>query len=144
MFLAVVSLTMREALINYIKAKKARKRGGDIVFVTFEEQGYDPEEALALQGADFMLAGAASDDGLSSRLDSPADSRPTPELRRKSLEEVALQMRKKADEDVSQQPNAGGFGRWVKKHWYVPVIAAVAIGFVVADSDDTDATGEED
>ena len=102
------------------------------------------EEALTLQGADFLLARTASDEGLSSRLESPADSRSTPELRRKSFEEVALQMRKKGDDEMSQQPNSGGFGGWVKKHWYVPVLAAIAIGLVVADSDDNDAAGEED
>lgn len=36
-----------------------------------------------------------------------------------------------------------GAGRWLKKYWWVPALAAVAIGLAVDDGD-TDATGEED
>lgn len=38
----------------------------------------------------------------------------------------------------------GGFGRWLKKHWYVPVLVGVAIGVVVADDNDDDSLGEDD
>lgn len=37
--------------------------------------------------------------------------------------------------------SGGGFGRWLKKRWYIPVIAAVVIGVTIADDDDA---GEED
>ncbi len=103
------------------------------------------EKALALQGADFLLAGSAADEGLASGLDEPGERALAPELKRRSLEEVALELRQKADDDPDRQPAAkGGFGRWVKKHWYVPVLAAAAIGVAVAGSDDNDRTGEED
>ena len=36
-----------------------------------------------------------------------------------------------------------GFGRWLKRHWYVPVLAAVVLG-VALDDDDNDRAGEED
>ncbi len=37
--------------------------------------------------------------------------------------------------------NQGGFGRWLKKRWYIPVLAAVALGVAL---DDDDAAGEID
>ena len=37
--------------------------------------------------------------------------------------------------------SSGGFGRWLKKRWYIPVLAAVVIGVTVADDDDA---GEEE
>jgi hypothetical protein len=45
---------------------------------------------------------------------------------------------------AAQGNSSGGFGRWLKRHWYVPVLAAAAVGLVVLDSDDDDAAGEED
>jgi hypothetical protein len=36
-----------------------------------------------------------------------------------------------------------GFGRWLKKHWYVPVIAAVLVGVALGGGDD-DKSGEDD
>jgi hypothetical protein len=45
---------------------------------------------------------------------------------------------------AAQGNSSGGFGRWLKRHWYVPVLAAAVVGLVVLDSDDDDAAGEED
>ena len=33
-------------------------------------------------------------------------------------------------------PKRHGFGRWLKKHWYVPVLVGAAIGFAVSDDSD--------
>ena len=41
------------------------------------------------------------------------------------------------------KPETRSLGRWLKKHWYVPLLAAVALG-VALDSDDNDASGEDD
>ena len=38
----------------------------------------------------------------------------------------------------------GGVGRWLKKRWWVPVLAAVAIGVAINDSGDDDRGGEDD
>ena len=41
-------------------------------------------------------------------------------------------------------PQRKGFGRWLKKHWYVPVLIGAAIGVSVSDSGDDDRSGEDD
>ena len=33
-------------------------------------------------------------------------------------------------------PKRSGFGRWLKKHWYVPVIVGVALGVALSSDDD--------
>lgn len=39
----------------------------------------------------------------------------------------------------------GGFGRWLKRHWWVPVLVGVAAGVVIADEGgDDDRFGEDD
>lgn len=43
----------------------------------------------------------------------------------------------------SAKPKKGRFGRWVKKHWYVPVLAAAVIGVAVTD-DGADGPGDEE
>ena len=40
-------------------------------------------------------------------------------------------------------PRSGGFGKWLKKRWYIPVIAAVLIGVVASDDDDNDEDSED-
>lgn len=48
-----------------------------------------------------------------------------------------------ADQATPQRKK--GVGRWLKKHWYVPVLAAIAVGVAIDQSGgDSDATGEED
>ena len=34
-------------------------------------------------------------------------------------------------------PRSGGFGKWLKKRWYIPVIAAVLVGVLASDDDDS-------
>jgi hypothetical protein len=63
-------------------------------------------------------------------------------LRARSLQEPSLQTTQSGAAGTSEK---GGFGRWLKKHWYVPVIVGVAIGVAVSSSGgDSDATGEDD
>ena len=33
-------------------------------------------------------------------------------------------------------PQRSGFGSWLKKRWWVPVLVAVAVGLAVSDDDD--------
>ncbi len=47
-FLAVVSLAMRDVVGKRLRARRARKRGGDMAFITFDEQKYDPDGPLDL------------------------------------------------------------------------------------------------
>ena len=46
-------------------------------------------------------------------------------------------------DQASAQTDKGGAGRWLKKHWYVPVLAAVILGAVLI-GDDDDKDGEDD
>ena len=48
-----------------------------------------------------------------------------------------------AQAEENATPKRGGFGSWLKKRWYIPVIAAVVIGFVASDDDDNDADSED-
>ena len=47
-FQAVVSLVMRDVVKKRLRARKTQKRGGEQALITFDEEKYDPEEALAL------------------------------------------------------------------------------------------------
>ena len=47
------------------------------------------------------------------------------------------------DPAAAMKPEKKGFGRWLKKRWYVPVLAAAVLA-VALDDDDNDAAGEED
>jgi hypothetical protein len=40
----------------------------------------------------------------------------------------------------------GGFGRWLKRHWWAPVLVGAAVVYVATDDsgDDDDALGEDD
>ncbi len=44
---------------------------------------------------------------------------------------------------ADQAREGGGFGRWLKKYWYIPVLAAAAI-VVVADDGSDGPEDEED
>lgn len=44
-----------------------------------------------------------------------------------------------ADDALAAQqtaPKKGGFGRWLKKRWYIPVVAGVLLGVALADDSD--------
>ena len=100
------------------------------------------EEALAFQGSAFALA-ATADETEATQETLYTDVEP------RSLREVAMQVSAQeagADPADQMKPEKKGFGRWLKKHWYVPVLAAVAIGVAIGDDDsgDNDASGEDD
>ena len=42
------------------------------------------------------------------------------------------------------QGQSGGFWRWIKKHWYVPLLAAAAVGYTVSDDGSDDPSDPED
>lgn len=44
-------------------------------------------------------------------------------------------------QETQGSKSGGGFGRWLKRRWYIPVLAAVVIGVTIADDDDA---GEEE
>ena len=52
-------------------------------------------------------------------------------------------MAAEAQAEQGATPQRNGFGRWLKKHWWVPVLVAVAVGVAVS-SDDDDGDSEED
>ncbi len=98
------------------------------------------EEALALQGAGLLLDEIEAMDG-STELEPTPETNLT-EVRLESLPETSARMAEQAaEDDMAAEAKPKGFGRWLKKHWYVPVLVAVAIGVVVVDDDDD---GEED
>ncbi len=57
------------------------------------------------------------------------------------VESDAYLMSQDASDPASTQEKKG-VGRWLKKHWYVPVLAAIVLGVVLTDDDDD--KGEED
>lgn len=42
------------------------------------------------------------------------------------------------DAPAQQAPKKGGTGRWLKKHWWVPVLVGVAVGVVLLEPFDDD------
>ncbi len=83
----------------------------------------------------------------------PADATPTVASQAPAAHLAAIEAfsdpnawRHASSSDLGLQQNqssqgGGGFGRWMKKRWYIPVIAAVVIGVTIADDNDS---GEED
>jgi hypothetical protein len=45
---------------------------------------------------------------------------------------------------AAQGQSSGGFWRWIKKHWYVPVLAGLAVGYTVSDDGSDDPNDPED
>lgn len=54
----------------------------------------------------------------------------------------ALQQTEQAEAEAA--PKKRGVGRWLKKHWYVPVLVAGAIGALASSGGDDDSSGEDD
>ena len=132
-------------LLLFLPALPARAAGGD-----FE---LHLEQALTLQGADLPFGDRAADEGMELRTgegvaapdaDLAAAGRAT--AGRESLRETssARLLKEAAKTDLAQQANRGGTGRWLKKHWYVPVIVAVAAGLALADDGSDGPEDEED
>ena len=54
-------------------------------------------------------------------------------------------LRRQQSSPSESAPARGGFGRWLKRHWWVPVLGAAAIGYAVSESGgDDDRFGEDD
>ena len=94
----------------------------------------DLRAALEAQGSDFATALEVEPVGRDERTAGP-------EIRVSELRAEAWAL----DEGPADtpRPDQRGFGRWLKKRWYVPVLAAVVLA-VALDSGDDDASGEED
>ena len=95
------------------------------------------EQALALQGATFELGDVAGAGDLAPgagdrRSPAPESDLAPPDL--SNLEDSSRMHEVAAEKHLGDQARDGsGFGRWLKKYWYIPVLAAAAI---IAVSDD--------
>ncbi len=95
------------------------------------------EQALALQGATFTLDQVAGDDfrlgqSAAGEAEAAEPAVEAPDLT--SLGDASRMHEVAAEVRLEQQVYRNwGFGRWLKKYWYIPVLAA---GAIVALSDD--------
>jgi hypothetical protein len=102
------------------------------------------EETSAAEGFGLQLEETFAAEGLGVQMvgqETPSSQfRLTAALDPEKLSQVAAQ------QEVAEQatPKKGKTGRWLKKHWYVPVLAAIAIGVAVGGSSDNDQGGEEE
>jgi hypothetical protein len=55
---------------------------------------------------------------------------------------AALHRHEQDDPDEPPRRDDGGFGRWLRRHWWVPVLAAGAVALAV--QDDSPDSGEDD
>ncbi len=104
------------------------------------------EEALALQGVSLPFSETVAKGSLD-RAEGVATLHGEQTVaRRENLRESSSARidRVAAERELAQEANRGGTGRWLKKHWYVPVIVAVAAGFALADDGSDGPKDEED
>ena len=82
------------------------------------------EEALAWQGGGL----------LDEIMDSWTESAPEPNLTEINLESLPENFTRMAEEakEADLAEEAKPKGRWIKRHWYVPVLAVVVGGFAIA------------
>lgn len=72
------------------------------------------------------------------------DQKPAPELPISELRAGAWALdERRADSAAAAPQEKRGFGRWLKKRWWVPVLAGAALAVALDDGDD-DRSGEED
>ena len=97
------------------------------------------ERVLAFGGATFPAGAAAvvSEDSAVVASDRPV-TRVGGEADLTGLNDVSRMHQVAAEKRLEDQARGGGgFGRWLKKHWYVPVLAAAAVvALAGGDSDD--------
>lgn len=98
------------------------------------------EAALAAQGSTFGLTGDLAVEPESSNAVAETDAA---EISLSEMRAEAWAMQEDDDPAAGMKTEKKGFGRWLKKHWYVPVLAAVALG-VALDGGDDDKSGEDD
>ncbi|MCP3963217.1 MAG: hypothetical protein GY719_35705 [bacterium] len=82
------------------------------------------EEALAWQGAGL----------LDETMDAWTESAPEPNLTEINLESLPETFTRMAEEakEADMAEEAKPKGRWIKRHWYVPVLAVIVVGFAIA------------
>lgn len=101
------------------------------------------EQALGSEMADFKAA-VTPEEPAGEELSAAQDV--APPIRLASLQEAAWQRSQQQQQQATQsspQPKKRGFGRWLKRHWWVPVLVGVAVGVVLLD-DDSDGPNEDD
>ncbi len=130
---AIVSLTL--SLLLCVPVASASSDGQSKIDLRLEE-------ALTFSGDGPLFAGIAdgeTEPWAEGASEVTAPSQPRLEEPGRTPIGVSAQSSKAAAEAALADRAAGGdggFGRWIKKHWYVPVLAAVAIGVVVSDDGD--------
>ena len=93
------------------------------------EEAYLSQQPESTSAADSLEADTPSTPSVSFALE--------PLTRDAHLAEAAAE----AQAERGAMPQRSGFGRWLKKRWWVPVLVAVAVGLAVSDDDDQ---GEDD
>ena len=103
-------------------------------------------EVIVSEGFSLKLEEAVVDAALVIESDLPQalEFEPVPavgltELSLRVLPDAILMAQEGGDPAPTQEKK--GVGRWLKKHWYVPVLAAIVLGVVLTDDDDH---GEDD
>ena len=48
------------------------------------------------------------------------------------------------EEPADMASEGGGFGRWMKKYWWIPTIVVVAAAYVISEDDDDDGDSDSD
>ncbi len=104
------------------------------------------EQALALSGASFELGEIAGDADLATHASAGGTqelpSEPTA-VDLTSLQDTSRMNQVAAEHELGDQTRGKrGFGRWLKKYWYIPVLAAGAA--VALSGDDSDDPNEID
>ena len=106
------------------------------------------EEALAFSGGMQPFGEALATIHEASDENSAVATRPQPRLGTtdRAPNGVSYQTSEaEAEEELAERVKGeGGFGRWLKKRWYIPVLAAVAIGVAVGDDGSDSPEDEED
>ncbi len=108
--------------------------------VVLTERGYDLQLESALAGKEysFQLDGSAEND--TAQAIRVSDLRLTTFRNVWELSEEEMQATPAAPAEPKKKRKAG---RWLKKHWYVPVLVGLLLGGVVLDDDDDDDDSED-
>ncbi len=95
------------------------------------------EHAIALEPLELATASPTPE---------PAPRQPATTISASELRAAAWQIDEQAEAGsaAAPAPEKHGFGRWLKKRWYVAVLVAVAAGVAIDSGGDNDRGGEED